>query len=317
MNLGLRNRRALAFAGWCAALGAAFAVPLWHLALLARSDLHSHTLLVPFISAYLLFVERRRLPGCGPLAAWPAAALAGLALALVVVARAPAAFSLGKEGPTAALVLAFVCLTLTGGFLCFGSRWMRAAALPMGFLVFMVPLPEAVAFRLEEMLKTASTDTAAWFFDLAGVPALRDGAFFRLPGLTIEVARECSGLRSTYVLLMTSVVVAHLFLRGPWQRVLLVAAIIPFGIVRNGFRIFTLGWLCVEYGPRMIHTWIHHRGGPVFFVASLVPLSLLLWILWRGEQRKRRASLPTRGVDGEAVSLVEPPPGREPTASDT
>jgi hypothetical protein len=43
----------------------------------------------------------------------------------------------------------------------------------------------------------------------------------------------------------------------------------------------TIGWLCTEYGPEMIHSPIHHRGGPVFFAISLIPLFLLLFVFRR------------------------------------
>jgi hypothetical protein len=46
-----------------------------------------------------------------------------------------------------------------------------------------------------------------------------------------------------------------------------------------------IGLLCVNVGPQMIHSIIHRRGGPVFFVLSLIPLLLLLWWLRRGEIR--------------------------------
>jgi exosortase/archaeosortase family protein len=67
--------------------------------------------------------------------------------------------------------------------------------------------------------------------------------------------------------------------------VLLVAFIIPLGIVRNGFRILTIGLLCVHVGPHMIDSVIHHRGGPIFFALSLIPLFLLLVWLRRGDGR--------------------------------
>ncbi|MEA3213068.1 MAG: hypothetical protein QOE70_6125 [Chthoniobacter sp.] len=285
---GFRRRRA-AFAVWCVVLVAAFFKPLCDLARLAATDLHSHTLLIPFISAYLIYVERRRLPGQSTTSWLPALVLGGVALGLVVIANGAKALALGKEGPTALLILAFVGLVMAGGFVCLGAPWMRAAAFPMAFLVFMAPLPERIVFHVEHWLKLASAETAAWFFDLAGTPVLHDGVFFRLPGILIEVAQECSGIRSSYVLFMVSLIAAYLFLRSPWRRAILVAVVIPLGIVRNGFRILVLGWLCVQYGPQMIHTWIHHRGGPVFFVLSLIPLFLLLYGLWRGEQRKKRA----------------------------
>jgi len=64
-----------------------------------------------------------------------------------------------------------------------------------------------------------------------------------------------------------------------------VAFVIPLGILRNGFRILVIGMLCVFVGPHMIDSPIHHRGGPLFFALSLVPLFILLWWFWHQEQR--------------------------------
>ena len=98
------------------------------------------------------------------------------------------------------------------------------------------------------------------------------------------VAQECSGIRSTWVLVMTSLLASHLFLNTSWRRIVLVAFVIPLGAVRNGFRILVLALLSVYIGPQMIDSPIHHQGGPLFFVLSLVPLSLLLWWLRRHDR---------------------------------
>src|SRR5207244_4861510 len=97
------------------------------------------------------------------------------------------------------------------------------------------------------------------------------------------IAPECSGIRSSWMLFITSLLAAHLFLKKPWRRSVLVAAVIPLGILRNGFRILVIGLLCVHVGPEMIHSALHRRGGPLFFALSLVPLFLLLWWLRRSE----------------------------------
>ena len=54
----------------------------------------------------------------------------------------------------------------------------------------------------------------------------------------------------------------------------LVAFVIPLAILRNGFRILVIGLLCVNVGPQMIHSLIHRRGGPLFFMLSLIPFFL-------------------------------------------
>jgi len=151
----------------------------------------------------------------------------------------------------------------------------------------MVPMPDAMADALETASKYASAEVANVLFHLSGTPILRAGLVFQLPNITIEVAQECSGIRSSWVLLMTSILAANLFLKTPWKRIVLVAFIIPLAILRNGFRILVIGLLCVNIGPQMIHSVIHRRGGPVFFALSLIPLFVLLWWLRKGETRAR------------------------------
>lgn len=163
---------------------------------------------------------------------------------------------------------------------------MAAVAFPFAFLLFMVPLPDRAIDFLETASKLASAEAANMFFNLTGTPTLRNGTFFELPNITLQVAQECSGIRSSWVLLITSLLAANLFLRTPWRRTALVAAVIPLGILRNGFRILVIGLLCVNFGPEMINSVIHKRGGPLFFVLSLAPLFLLLWGLRRAEMSR-------------------------------
>lgn len=270
---------------------AAFAQPL--LALInyaAGSELYSYILLVPFVSAYLLFLGRDQLPKKYvvdlPLAILSLAA--GLALRVFIywlhfVKRAP-----GDNDYLALLTLSFLCCLAAGGFFFFGRGWMRAAAFPLAYLIFMVPMPDAMADALETASKYASAEVANFLFHLSGTPFLRVGLIFQLPNITIEVAQACSGIRSTWVLFMTSILAANLFLKMPWRRFALVAFVIPLAILRNGFRILVIGLLCVHMGPQMIHSLIHRRGGPLFFMLSLIPFFLLLWLLRKGDVHTRQ-----------------------------
>jgi exosortase len=144
-------------------------------------------------------------------------------------------------------------------------------------------MPDGAVQWLETASKLASTEVANLFFSISGVPVLRDGTVFQLPGILFEVGQESSGIRSSWVLFMISLLAAHLFLQSPWRRTVLVALVIPLGILRNGFRILVIGLLCVHEGPQMMHSFIHKQGGPVFFVLALIPLFLLLWWLRKGE----------------------------------
>jgi len=268
---------------------ATFGRPLLALAnYAAHSELHSYILLVPFVSVYLLYLRRNQLPRNYaaelPLAiVFLAAGLGVIAFTYSSVGLAPA-----DNGHLVLLTLSFLCCLAAGGFFFFGRGWMRAAAFPLAYLIFMVPMPDAMADVLETASKYASAEIANLLFHLSGTPFLRAGLIFQLPNITVEVAQECSGIRSSWVLLMTSILAANLFLKTRWRRFALIAFVIPLAILRNGFRILVIGLLCVNIGPQMIHSLIHRRGGPLFFMLSLIPFFLVLWWLRKGDVRTRQ-----------------------------
>src|ERR1035437_3299823 len=130
-------------AGYFGLLTLLFLQPLTTLMLYAaQSDLHSHILLVPLITVYLLYIQRGRLSSAYRSSIAGTAPVGGIgvaALAAGVEWRA----SLRLNDGLALMALAFVSFVAAGGFLFFGSKWMAAAAFPVAFLVFMVPLPDA------------------------------------------------------------------------------------------------------------------------------------------------------------------------------
>jgi len=295
-----RNEKAPTWIGVCfvVALIAVFGPSLLRLANYAfRSDLHSYIVLVPVVSAYLLYLRRDRLPKnrAGDFRIGIVLLSVGVGIWLFASASGLATGTRENNAHLTLLALSFFCCLTAGGFLFLGREWMRAAAFPMAFLIFIVPMPDAMAAALENASKSASAEVANLLFHLSGTPFLREGAVFQLPNISIEVAQECSGIRSSWILFITSVVAANMFLKTPWRRVLLVAFVIPLGILRNGVRILVIGLLCVNMGPQMIHSLIHRRGGPLFFALSLIPLLAALWGLRKWEIRDR----PNRRTGGK------------------
>jgi exosortase C (VPDSG-CTERM-specific) len=288
-------------------LSCLFFGPLRNLIRLAMgSELHSHILLIPIVSAWLVYLRRDCLPPESSRSfAWSLSLSAIAASLLAARFAVPGFFTrLSPNDHLALTILAFVCFVAAGGFAFLGKAWMRELCFPFAFLIFMIPLPDELVSGLETASKLASADAANLFFNLSGTPLMRHGNVFQLPGMVIEVAQECSGIRSSLVLFITSLLVAYLFLKTSWRRIALVAFVIPLGILRNGFRILVIGLLCVHYGPRMIHSIIHRKGGPVFFLLSLIPLFLFLWWLRRGE---------SGASDGKetAVATINPLPKSE------
>jgi len=262
-------------------------------------DMVSHTVLIPFISYYLLSITNTK-GGGGEITVAAAdksgdkPALTGRRIGLPLLASglmiygAAVLLPLGSGADHLSwTILAFV-MCVAGAHFSFLDQAEAARSLfPCAFLIFMVPMPTFMLHGLEVFFQHASAEAANMLLALTGTPMLRDGLMFQIPGITIRVAEECSGIRSSYVLFMTGLLAGHLFLKSPWRRFFLAAFVIPLGIFRNGFRISTIAMLCTHIGPEMIHSPIHHRGGPIFFVLSLIPFFAFLIWLYHMEQKKR------------------------------
>ena len=269
----------------------AFSVPLYELArFAAASDLYSYILLIPFVSGYLVWLERGKLPAFSGPARLPAAALflGGLAVLAGYALAWHADVPLTEDDTLAFKMTAFLLFLAGGGFWFLGKDIIRALAFPAGLLVFLVPMPTFMLNGTESFLQSGSAGAAEMFFNFSGAVFLRDDLYFHLPTITLQVAPECSGIHSSLVLLVTSFVAGHLFLRSPWKRAVLVLVVLPLALLRNGFRVFVIGELCTHIGPEMIDSPIHHHGGPLFFALSLIPFFLLLFFLRKSERSNKK-----------------------------
>jgi exosortase C (VPDSG-CTERM-specific) len=277
----------------CAALILCFGRPLVGLARFgSASELYSYVILVPFISIFLLWVKWKSLPApSGPDRTWTVLLMAA-GLFLLGANWLPGLFGAGWSQLNSLILATLSFLSMFAGLCAWflGRQLLRAVVFPLCFLLLMAPLPLSVSNALESMLQHTSAALAYAFFEVSGTPVYAIGILdFQLPGITIEVAPECSGLHSSLALFITSLLAGSIFLRSPWTRTILCLAVVPLGIIRNAFRIFTVGELCVHIGPRMIDSYIHRTGGWMFFLVSLAPLFLILFLLARSERRRTSA----------------------------
>jgi exosortase len=156
---------------------------------------------------------------------------------------------------------------------------------PLGMLIWTVPMPLVCVDAVTVALQRGSTEVVAVLFRLTGVPVLRDGYFFSLPGQAIEVAKQCSGIRSSLSLLILTLIIAHESLLSNWRRLALVVATFPIVVFKNGVRIVTLTLLATYVDPSFLTGSLHHDGGIVFFQIGLVMLLPVLALLRRAERR--------------------------------
>jgi exosortase C (VPDSG-CTERM-specific) len=253
------------------------------------SELYSYILLIPFISAYLIWFRR---PTVASKEYAPGRRYVLLSLGAGIVMLGVYRLLWGgvvtpkPEEYLPVTTLSFLLFLLAGAFAFLGTRLLRALLFPVAFLLFMVPMPPSVQHWMETFFQLGSADTAYGLLTLSGMPVFRTGTHFQLPGFPFNVAPECSGIHSSIVLIITSLLAGYIFLKSPWKRAILALVVLPLAFLRNGIRIFTIGQLCVRVGPHMIDSPIHRKGGPLFFALSLIPLFFLISYLKKREDRE-------------------------------
>jgi exosortase len=255
--------------------------------LAAQDDRYSHVLLIPVMTVSLVYLQRRRIfanPRYCPSKSAPLLAL-GIALYYLAQKQFP---TLNSNDHLSVVVLAMVLVWTAGFVLCYGAQSSRAALFPLSFFLLMVPIPTVALDNIVLALQKGSAITTYALFKLFRVPVFWQNFRFVLPGVQIEIAKECSGIRSSLSLFITSILVGYLFLQSNWRRVVFGLLTIPVVIFKNAVRIVTLSCLGVYVDPSFLHGKLHHYGGLPFSLVSLAILVPLLLALQKGESPSSR-----------------------------
>jgi exosortase len=238
---------------------------------------YGHILLVWPVSAVLLFSEWKRV-----LATAKYSPAAGLALLLPATGFAYVSAQAGVLSESSYLslsILFFILSCLISFVVCYGPAAFRIAAFPLLFLLLTVPVPEFLLQPTISMLQDRSGDVTCALYRLAHVPYVRHGIILSLPKVDLQIAEECSGIRSTMVLVLSSLVLGHLYLKSAWSKALLFLSVLPITIAKNGLRIFVLSTLGTYWDPSFLTGRLHHQGGFIFFALAFGGLLLLIWVL--------------------------------------
>lgn len=262
-----------------------FLVPIKNL--IAFSLLHdygSHILLIAPLSIFLVYLKRQEIFSVQVSSNRKRTGIAGsglflLGLSVLVVSK----YQSLSPDKLSLEILSLVILWMSVFVFCFGSESFVRARFPLLFLLLLVPFPEFMTDRAIFALQVGSSDVAYGLLRILNVPVLKEGFILRLPIVDLEVAKECSGIRSSIALLITMLVAAEFLLRSPWRKVLLVVAIIPILVIKNGIRIVTIYLLTAYVNPAFLHGWLHTSGGVVFYLLGLVALIPVTALLRRWE----------------------------------
>jgi exosortase len=273
----------ISLAIWWRPLATAFALAL-------EDDQFTHILLILPISAGLILLDWKSLhPGTHRSTTFSSVALVTAVWVAAMFRRDVSILS--PDLQLSLNMLALVAWWIAAFDLSFGDQLFRQAIFPLCFLLWMVPLPDFLLNPIVTLLQQGSAAAAHFLFAAAGVPVAQRGILIHIPGLTVEVARECSSIRSSSLLVVTGMVLSYVLLRSPWRRTLVVLVAIPLSIAKNGLRIFAIAMLATRVDRSFLTGRLHRQGGIIFFLIALAAIFLLLSMLRRGENRKGATDL--------------------------
>ena len=178
-------------------------------------------------------------------------------------------------------IVAYATIIWVMGILLISFGWKTGKHFwpPVLHLVYMLPLPGVVYYKLSTSLQYVSSELGVWFLSLMSVPVFLDGNIIDLGVLKLHVAEACSGLRYLFPILSFSYIFAVLY-RGPmWHKAVLLISAAPITILMNSVRIAVAGVIAQEFGVEWLDGFTHFFEGWVIFVSCIILLFLLARIM--------------------------------------
>jgi len=249
-----------------------------------KSEYYSHIALIPLVSIYLIYIKRKEI-----FAQVNYLFVVGIPVLLLGIALFLGGILWGApldNNNYASLIAFSIFIFMNGAFiLLYGISAYRTALFPLLFLIFIVPIPTALMDNIIYFLQVGSTEFTNLLFLASGTPYIRDGFVFHLPNVSVQVAQQCSGIRSSMAIFIVAILAGYMFLKSYWKIIFLVICAVLIAMLKNGIRIVTLSLLGNYVDPRILASSLHKEGGTPFFILGLVLLAPILFFLRRSEKK--------------------------------
>lgn len=239
---------------------------------------YSYGYMIPFISAFLIWqrkdiLERLRFTG-----SWIGLAVVLFGICLLIVGNLSTLFLVAQ--------ISLVVVVLGMAMALTGYPAFKVIAVPLLFLLFMIPLPQFFLVELSERLQLISSQLGVAVVRAAGISVYLEGNVIDLGTFKLQVVEACSGLRYLFPLLTLSFIASYFFKAPFWKRVVVFLSAIPITVLMNSFRIGVIGITVEHWGPVMAEGFLHDFEGWVVFMACTAVLIVEMWVLSRiGGQR--------------------------------
>jgi exosortase len=242
------------------------------------SDEMTYIPVIPLIGLYLIFTHRDRIAIKDTLSIYIGGTLAVSGLILFACTSL---LNIEQDSTAYLSVTTVPLLIWIWGILTMstGVRMVREKPFVYLFWLFIIPIPDPFLQFVIQHLRRPSASFTDIIFRISGITYVREGFDFHLPQLSVSVADECSGIRSSLALLITSLLMGHLFIRTAWKKCVLIGMVFPITVFKNGLRISFLTFGGAFIDNRILDSTLHRQGGIPFFILALVLLGGVLWLL--------------------------------------
>lgn len=260
------------------------------------SNTYSHGFLVPLISLYFVWARRNALRSIPLRPSLLAGSLAVAASSLILAAGHVSSLVIVQQ---ISIVLAIPGLVL----MLMGWKFLRALALPLSYLVLMVPALDILIERIQFPFQLLTARMAVESLQLFSMPVFLDRQFIELPNMTLEVAKACSGVQYLVAIIALAIPLAYINHSGRTRLVLLGLAV-AIGIVTNWLRVIFIA-LWSYAGGDVLHGPMHIFQGLFVAVAGFVILFIVSLSLSR-LQKRPAASFESTAADAAGCACHVP-----------
>lgn len=227
------------------------------------TDEQGHGPIILAVSAWLLYGKRHELVVA------PSQPLAWLGWPLLVFALL--LYALGRSQDIIMLAIGSQILLLVALLLIFkGLRALRLVWFPLFFMLFMVPLPEALVAAVTGPLKSAVSAVASSLLYQIGYPVGRSGVVMTVGPYQLLVADACAGLNSMFTLEALGMLYMNLMrYTNPARNIVLALLLVPTAFVANIVRVMILVLVTYHFGDEAGQGFVHGFAGMVLFMVAL------------------------------------------------
>ncbi len=237
----------------------------------ARDSYYSHGILIPFVTAFLIWQKKDELAKARFV---PSRWAWGFVLSGLLVYAASAVFRIYF---TAAWSMLMVIVGMV--LLFYGTAVFRLILFPVLFLMFMIPVPMVVITNISFQMKLLAAQISTEALNSIRIPAIREGSIIRMRHAFVVVDDVCSGLRSLISLAALGAIFAYWMKSRLLKRLTLFISTVPIAIATNVFRVVFLASVSEIWGPERAEGFIHDLSGFLVFALAFVLLYSLMKIM--------------------------------------